>query len=171
MKYRTLILGPLFISLTADFASANQCSALFTETSVKPVVQELARLLIESETVPSRSMKSALRKLYEKKLRQAQKHQIDLAELPSLVEKIRAQETENQSHEEQRKHEAKNNESALGTRWDFGEDIIIGDGFDVNHLNDGAKSSADGHIQSNLPQWDSYLEFTNPRADFTNNSF
>jgi WD40 repeat protein len=108
MNLNKWILIAFGFSSSGYAAEANRCAAIFADAGT--VVEELAKLRVDSEQAPSEEQKKMISTLYSRKYGVAQKSGMDLSELPKLIEKFRQQEQKNQNQEQDRRKEARENE-------------------------------------------------------------
>jgi WD40 repeat protein len=111
----SIILGLLSIGLTVQAEDAPRCEVVFGDGSA--VVTELARLRVDSEMAPDAFVRRTLMADYQRKLRGAQRAQVDVSALPQLVMEARRKNQQVRDTENKRVEETRRVEKGLVDSW------------------------------------------------------
>jgi WD40 repeat protein len=114
MKAMTIILGLMSMGLTVQTLAAPRCEGLFESEDLQ-VIKQLAELRVNAENMGKESLRKTLMRDYNRKLQDAKQRNLDLSQLPKLVEQIRNEKRQNQNAEHKKIIETREREEkALG---------------------------------------------------------
>jgi WD40 repeat protein len=124
MKFWTLLLI-IVLGLNTSYVfggDAKKCEELFSDS--QEVVEDLARLRVDGEQATTGIMKKLLFSLFNRKLAAAKKAQVDVSDLPEIVDEIRKDGAQDRAKKERRKRRIFEREAPLEPKqWARGQEI------------------------------------------------